>query len=87
MEARDTIVEAVEAAKRFRRSQNLTQSEFAAKYCLKHQTVAQWESGRRLPDLAAANYLRLIVYDPQTVEEAVRWYAVLNDIEADDERA
>jgi putative transcriptional regulator len=47
----------------------LSQEEFALRFNL--DIVQNWEQGRRTPDVAAENYLRVIEADPTAVEQAI----------------
>jgi DNA-binding transcriptional regulator YiaG len=49
----------------------LSQEEFALRFNLDIDTVQNWEQGRRTPDVAAENYLRVIEADPTAVEQAI----------------
>ena len=51
---------------------HLTQEQFAAQFHLPIATVRDWEQGRREPDTAARNLLRVIARNPQAVMEALR---------------
>lgn len=51
---------------------HLTQEQFALRFHLPLGTVRDWELGRREPDTAAKNFLRVIEHDPQTVIEALK---------------
>ena len=47
---------------------NMSQAVFARSFQLSLDTVKGWEQGKRKPDAAAANYLRLIQADPEHVQ-------------------
>jgi putative transcriptional regulator len=51
-------------AKIIRRSLELTQEEFAARYHIPLGTLRDWEQGRAEPDQPARAYLTLIAADP-----------------------
>ena len=44
---------------------------FAQRFNLLPASVRDWEQGRRAPDAAARNFLRLIDYAPETVARAL----------------
>lgn len=50
----------------------LTQEQFAEHFHLPVATVQDWEQGRREPDTAARNFLRVIARNPQAVIDALR---------------
>lgn len=54
-----------------RQSVNMSQAAFARTFQLSIDTVKGWEQGKRKPDTAAANYLRLIKADPDHVRRAL----------------
>ena len=54
-----------------RKSLNLSQGKFAARFGLSAATVRDWEQGRRVPDRPARNLLRVIRYAPETVARAL----------------
>ena len=54
-----------------RNSVNMSQAMFARMFQLSVDTVKGWEQGKRRPDTAAANYLRLIKADPEYVSRAL----------------
>ncbi len=58
-------------AKEIRTRLRLTQEQFAANFHLPIATVRDWEQGRREPDTAARNFLRVIARNPQAVMEAL----------------
>ncbi len=57
--------------KRIRASVNMSQSVFAHSFQLSLDTVKGWEQGKRKPDAAAANYLRMIKADPEHVQRTL----------------
>ena len=59
-------------AKRIRAKLNLTQEQFAGNFKLPLGTVRDWELGRREPDTAAKNFLRVIEHNPEAVIEALK---------------
>lgn len=61
----------VPSAKEIRTQMRLTQEQFAAIFHLPIGTVQDWEQGRREPDSAARNFLRVIARNPQAVKEAL----------------
>ena len=54
--------------KRIRANVNMSQAVFARSFQLSLDTVKGWEQGKRKPDAAAANFLRLIKADPERVQ-------------------
>jgi putative transcriptional regulator len=54
--------------RRIRASVNMSQAVFARSFQLSLDTVKGWEQGKRKPDAAAANFLRLIKADPEHVQ-------------------
>ena len=54
-----------------RDSVNMSQAMFARSFQLSVDTVKGWEQGKRKPDTAAANFLRLIKADPEYVRRAL----------------
>jgi putative transcriptional regulator len=59
-------------AKRIRTKLHLTQEQFAGSFNLPLGTVRDWELGRREPDTAAKNFLRVIEHNPDAVIEALK---------------
>jgi len=57
--------------KRIRASVNMSQAVFARSFQLSLDTVKGWEQGKRKPDAAAANYLRMIKADPAHVQRTL----------------
>jgi putative transcriptional regulator len=62
----------VPSAKRIRAKLHLTQEQFAGNFNLPLGTVRDWELGRREPDTAAKNFLRVIEHNPDLVIEALK---------------
>ena len=54
--------------KAVRASVKMSQAVFARSFQLSLDTVKGWEQGKRKPDAAAANFLRLIHADPKHVQ-------------------
>jgi putative transcriptional regulator len=54
-----------------RRALDLTQEEFAERFCIPVGTLRDWEQGRKEPDQAAQAYLRVIATDPGAVQFAL----------------
>ena len=48
----------------------LTREQFAIRYGLEVETLRNWETGKREPDMAARSYLRAIANAPEPVEQA-----------------
>lgn len=57
--------------KRIRASVKMSQAVFARNFQLSVETVKGWEQGKRKPDAAAANFLRMIEADPEYVQRAL----------------
>jgi len=53
--------------KAIRASVKMSQAVFARSFQLSLDTLKGWEQGKRKPDAAAANFLRMIKADPQQV--------------------
>lgn len=49
----------------------MSQAAFARSFQLSLDTIKGWEQGKRKPDAAAANYLRMIRADPEHVKRAL----------------
>lgn len=49
----------------------MSQAVFARTFQLSVETIKGWEQGKRKPDTAAANYLRVIKADPDYVRRAL----------------
>ena len=54
--------------KAIRASVKMSQAVFARSFQLSLDTIKGWEQGKRKPDAAAANYLRMIQADPEHVK-------------------
>ena len=54
-----------------RRKTGMSQAVFARTLHLSLDTVKGWEQGKRSPDAAASNYLRMIQADPGFVQKTV----------------
>jgi putative transcriptional regulator len=54
-----------------RRSLGLTQSEFAAKFCISLGTLRHWERGDRKPHGPALALLHVVAKEPQAVLRAL----------------
>ena len=57
--------------KAIRASVGMSQSDFARSFRLSLDTLKGWEQGKRKPDAAAANFLRVIQADPKFVQRAL----------------
>ena len=57
--------------KSIRASTGMSQAVFARRFQLSLDTVKGWEQGKRRPDTAAANFLRMIKADPDYVRRAL----------------
>ena len=57
--------------KAIRTSVNMSQAVFARSFQLSLDTLKGWEQGKRKPDAAAANFLRLIKADPEYVQRTL----------------
>ena len=57
--------------KKIRETLHLTQTEFAAYFCISERTLQQWEQHRSEPSALARNFLRVIEHDPKTVQQAL----------------
>ena len=57
--------------KAIRARANMSQAVFARSFQLSLDTVKGWEQGKRKPDAAAANYLRMIQADPAYVQRTL----------------
>ena len=57
--------------KAIRASVNMSQAAFARTFQLSVDTIKGWEQGKRKPDAAAANYLRMIKADPEHVRQTL----------------
>ena len=54
-----------------RASVNMSQAVFARSFQLSLDTLKGWEQGKRKPDVAAANFLRMIKADPEFVQRTL----------------
>ncbi len=57
--------------KAIRRKVQMSQAVFARSFQLSLDTIKGWEQGKRKPDAAAANYLRMIQADPEHVQKTL----------------
>ena len=57
--------------KAIRAGVNMSQAAFARTFQLSVDTIKVWEQGKRKPDAAAANYLRMIKADPEHVRQTL----------------
>lgn len=57
--------------KAIRANVNMSQAVFAHSFQLSLDTLKGWEQGKRKPDAAAANYLRMIKADPEHVRRTL----------------
>jgi putative transcriptional regulator len=57
--------------KMIRTSVNMSQAVFARSFQLSLDTLKGWEQGKRKPDVAAANFLRMIKADPEFVQRTL----------------
>jgi len=57
--------------KTIRKSVNMSQAVFARSFQLSLDTLKGWEQGKRKPDVAAANFLRMIKADPEFVQRTL----------------
>ena len=57
--------------KTIRQQTRMSQAVFARTFQLSLDTVKGWEQGKRKPDAAATNFLRLIKADPEYVIKAL----------------
>ena len=57
--------------KAIRASVKMSQADFALSFQLSLDTIKGWEQGKRKPDAAAANFLRLIHADPEHVQRTL----------------
>lgn len=65
------VVLAPKEIKAIRASVKMSQAVFARSFQLSLDTVKGWEQGKRKPDAAAANFLRLIMADPEYVQRTL----------------
>lgn len=64
--------------KAVRASAKMSQAVFARSFQLSLDTIKGWEQGKRKPDAAAANFLRLIQADPGYVQRTLTAWAIFN---------
>jgi putative transcriptional regulator len=57
--------------KAIRAGVGMSQSAFARSFQLSLETIKGWEQGKRSPDSAAANFLRVIQADPEFVQQVL----------------
>ena len=57
--------------KAVRRKTGMSQAVFARAFHLSLDTVKGWEQGKRSPDAAASNYLRMIQANPEFVQKTI----------------
>ncbi|MGI9288231.1 MAG: NadS family protein [Pseudomonadales bacterium] len=57
--------------KAIRQGVQMSQAVFARTFHLSLDTIKGWEQGKRKPDAAATNYLRLIKADPDHVQQTL----------------
>ena len=57
--------------KAIRANTKMSQAVFARSFQLSLDTIKGWEQGKRKPDAAAANYLRMIQADPEHVQRTL----------------
>ena len=57
--------------KSIRNGVNMSQAVFARTFNLSLDTIKGWEQGKRKPDAAATNFLRMIKADPEYVKKAL----------------
>lgn len=57
--------------KSIRASVRMSQAVFARSFRLSLDTIKGWEQGKRRPDAAATNYLRMIQADPEHVQRTL----------------
>ena len=71
--AKSTVYAVLSASdiKAIRASVKMSQATFARTFQLSLETLKGWEQGKRKPDAAAANYLRMIKADPQYVQRTL----------------
>lgn len=60
-----------ELARSARAATGLSQAVFAERYGIPFSTFRDWEQGKRVPDAAARNYLRVIARIPDIVARAL----------------
>jgi putative transcriptional regulator len=57
--------------KTIRKGVNMSQAAFARSFQLSLDTLKGWEQGKRKPDVAATNFLRVIKADPKFVQQTL----------------
>ena len=57
--------------KTIRKSVKMSQAVFARSFQLSLDTLKGWEQGKRKPDVAAVNFLRMIKADPKFVQRTL----------------
>ena len=57
--------------KAIRQGVDMSQAVFARTFHLSLDTIKGWEQGKRKPDAAATNYLRMIQADPEHVQRTL----------------
>lgn len=57
--------------KAIRQKTRMSQAVFAQAFHLSIDTIKGWEQGKRSPDAAATNYLRMIEADPDFVQKTI----------------
>lgn len=71
-EAQLALARQVPNVRLLRRRLNLTQEQFARTFHLSLGAVRDWEQGRNQPDHAARALLRVIEFNPDLVQQALR---------------
>ena len=66
-QATEHVVLSAADIKSIRANVNMSQAVFAKTFQLSLDTLKGWEQGKRRPDAAATNFLRMIKADPQYV--------------------
>lgn len=69
--ATEYLVLSPEDIKAIRLKVKMSQAVFAREFQLKLDTIKGWEQGKRSPDAAATNYLRMIQKAPQFVKQTI----------------
>jgi putative transcriptional regulator len=57
--------------RKIRKGTDMSQAVFARSFQLSLNTLKGWEQGKRKPDAAAANFLRMIKADPEFVRQTL----------------
>ena len=70
-QATEYLVLSPQDIKAIRLKVKMSQAKFARAFQLKLDTVKGWEQGKRSPDAAATNYLRMIQVNPEYVQETI----------------